>query len=83
MWVDTNQASLDIGENAGVELITLSSAERDAWIAATAGCSDTWVTSMVDKGYDQADVSEWVAYAQERVDYWVQEQIDAGIPFEA
>ena len=83
MWVDTNQASLDIGEAAGVELITLSSAERDAWIAATAGCTDAWVTTMEGKGYGASDVAEWIAYAQERVDYWVQEQIDAGIPFEA
>lgn len=81
MWIDTNQASLDIGEAAGVELITLSAAERDAWIAATAGCSDAWVTSMEGKGYAAGDVEAWVAYAQERVDYWIQEQIDAGIPF--
>jgi TRAP-type C4-dicarboxylate transport system substrate-binding protein len=66
---------------ADVELITLSSAERDAWIAATAGCSDAWVTSMVDKGYTQSDVEAWVAYAQERVDYWIDEQIAEGIPF--
>jgi TRAP-type C4-dicarboxylate transport system substrate-binding protein len=81
MWADTNQASLDIGVAAGVELITLSAAERDAWIAATAGCSDAWVTSMEGKGYAASDVAEWVAYAQERVDYWIQEQIDEGIPF--
>jgi len=81
MWDDTNKASMQVGEDEGVELITLSATERDAWLAAMAGCSDAWVTSMVDKGYTQSDVEEWIAYAEERVEYWIDEQIDAGISF--
>jgi hypothetical protein len=36
---------------------------------------------MEGKGYAASDVEEWIAYAQERVNYWIQEQIAEGIPF--
>ena len=81
MWDATNKASMQVGEDAGIEFLTLSAAERDAWLAEMADCSSTWVTSMVDKGYTQSDVEAWVAYAEERVEYWIDEQIDAGISF--
>jgi len=80
-WTDANKDGMDMGPAAGVEFITLSAAERATWLTALEGCIPAWVTGMVGKGYAQSDVEEWMDYAQERVEYWTQEQIDAGIPF--
>jgi len=78
MWDDTNKASMQVGQDAGMVFITLSAAERDAWLAEMEDCAPNWVAAMEG---EYPDVGEWVAYAQERVDYWIDEQIDAGISF--
>jgi TRAP-type C4-dicarboxylate transport system substrate-binding protein len=81
MWTDTNKASMDAGVSQGVELITLSAAERTQWQTALAGCIPAWVTTMAGKGYAQSDVQGWITYVQQRLDYWVGQQTASGIPF--
>jgi TRAP-type C4-dicarboxylate transport system substrate-binding protein len=81
MWTDTNKASMAAGPSQGAELITLPAAERTQWQTALAGCMPTWVTTMVGKGYVQSDVEGWLSYVQERLSYWIQKQIQAGVPF--
>jgi TRAP-type C4-dicarboxylate transport system substrate-binding protein len=81
MWTDTNKASMDLGPSKGVELIALNASEKALWKTALEGCIPAWVTAMVGKGYVQSDVEGWLTYIQGRLEYWVGEQIKAGIPF--
>jgi len=78
MWDDTNKAGMQIGADAGMVFVTLSAAERDAWLAEMADCAPNWIAA---KEGTYPDVADWLDLAEARVDYWTQQQIDAGISF--
>jgi TRAP-type C4-dicarboxylate transport system substrate-binding protein len=80
-WTNANKSGMDIGQAAGVEFITLNASQRALWQASLAGVIPTWVTGMVGKGFVQSDVEGWLTYIQGRLEYWVGEQIKAGVPF--
>jgi len=80
-WDNANKDGMEIGLEAGVEFITLNATERAKWVTALEGVIPAWVTAMVGKGYAESDINEWVDYIEQKVSYWTQEQIDAGIPF--
>jgi hypothetical protein len=42
---------------------------------------DNYLAAWLDAGESQGEVEGWLDYIAERVDYWTQEQIEAGIPF--
>lgn len=82
MWTEVNEESCEVGLNASVEFITLNATERAQWQTALEGCIPAWVTKMVDdKGYLQSEVEGWLDYIRGRIAYWIDEQIDQGIPF--
>lgn len=78
MWDDTNKASMEVGTDYGIGLITLSAVERDAWLAEMADCAPNWVAGKVGT---YPDVQDWLDYAEARIEYWIDEQIDEGISF--
>jgi len=81
MWENENTASCNLGKSLGVEFITLSTEEHALWEDTLQGVVDNYVAARVDAGESQSEVEGWLDYTAERVDYWTQEQIDAGIPF--
>lgn len=81
MWEEENTASCNLGESQGVELITLSAEEQALWEDTLQAVLDNYVASRLDAGESQSEVEGWLDYIAERVDYWTQAQIDAGIPF--
>jgi TRAP-type C4-dicarboxylate transport system substrate-binding protein len=81
MWEDENTASCNLAESNGVEFITLSAEEQAVWEDTLQAVLDDYVAARVDAGESQREVEGWLDYIAERVDYWTQEQIDAGIPF--
>jgi TRAP-type C4-dicarboxylate transport system substrate-binding protein len=81
MWEDENTASCNLGRSKGVEFITLSAEEQALWEDTLQAVLDNYVAARLDAGESQSEVEGWLDYIAERVDYWTQEQIDAGIPF--
>ncbi len=81
MWEDENTASCNLGKSKGVEFITLSAEEQALWKDALHPVLDNYAAGRVDAGESRREVEGWLDYIAERVDYWTQEQIDAGIPF--
>ena len=81
MWEDENTASCDLGESKGVEFIALSTEQQTLWEDTLRAVLDNYVAARLDAGESQSEVEGWLDYIAERVDYWTQAQIDAGIPF--
>ena len=81
MCEDENRSSCDLGELNGVEFITSSAEERALWEDTLQTVLDDYVAARVDAGESQSEVDGRLSYIAERVDYWTQEQIEAGIPF--
>jgi len=81
MWETLNKGSCDYGKSHGVEFITLSAEEQAFWEGTLQAVLDNYVAARVDAGESRSEVEGWLDYIAERVDYWTQEQIDAGIPF--
>ena len=72
MWTNVNKASLTLGKYSGIGFICLNASERAAWQTAMAGCTPSWVNTMVTvKGYDNATVQGWINYTQTRLAYWL------------
>lgn len=80
MWENENTASCNLAESKGVEFITLSAEEHALWEDTLQAVLDNYVAARIDAGESQSEVEGWLDYIAERVDYWTQEQIDAGIP---
>jgi len=80
MWEDENKASCNLGKLDGVEFITLSPEEQALWGDTLQAVLHDYVAGRVDAGETQSEVEGRLAYIAERVDYWTQQQIDAGIP---
>jgi len=81
MWTDVNRASYDLGKEQGIEYISLSPSEKARWEQALANVIDSYVDERVAAGESKTDVEEWINYIKDRIEYWRQEQVKAGIEF--
>jgi len=81
MWEKENTASYNLGKSNGVEFITLPAEEQALWEDTLQVVLDDYVAARLNAGASQSEVEGWLDYITQRVDYWTQEQIDAGIPF--
>lgn len=78
-WNDLDFAGRDAALEHGNEIIELSPEEAARWVAAVEPVLETYVQSMVAAGHSEADVRGWIKFATERIDYWTQKQVEAGI----
>lgn len=79
MWNSIDFGGLAEAESYGVEVIELSAAEAARWEQAAAPAVDIYVQRMVDAGYTDAEVREWIDFIQERIVYWTEKQISYNI----
>ena len=80
MWNSVDFNGKAFGETKGVEFIDLPPEELTKWQAAVKPVIDDYVKKMVDKGFKEAEVNEWIDYLRERIEYWKQRQIALRIP---
>lgn len=80
MWNDIDYGGMAYGLDQGVEFIELPESEQQKFIAAVEPVIDDYVTKMVDKGFSEAEVREWINYLRERAEYWKAKQIQWHIP---
>lgn len=67
----------------GAEFITPSDEEAARWQEAVQPVIENYVTKMVEKGFSEQEVREWIAFIKERVAYWTEQQAAQNIPSEA
>jgi len=79
VWNQIDFPGLAEAQKYGAEVIELSAAEAAQWEAAAAPAVDVYINRMVDAGYTEAEVREWIDFLKERIDYWTAKQITLNI----
>jgi len=80
MWNSINFIGKNFGLGKGVEFIDLPPSELPKWEAAVEPVIDNYVKKMVDKGYSETEVRDWIKFLRERSEYWKAKQISLRIP---
>ena len=80
MWNANDFVGKEFGMEKGVEFINLPKDEIAKWKAAVEPVIDSYVKSMVGKGYAEAEVRSWIKFLRDRIDYWTEKQIQWRIP---
>jgi len=78
-WNDLDFDGRDAALEAGNSIIELSPEEAARWVAAVEPVMEDYVQSMIGQGYSEAEVRGWIQFTEERIEYWTQKQIEAGI----
>ncbi len=76
--------SIDIGGkqfaiDAGYTISTVPESELPEWRAMADTVIDEYLTNMVSNGYDEAELREKMDFVRERIDYWLERQVEAGV----
>ncbi len=79
VWNAAELAGKEYGKSLKVEFINLPKEEANRWKQAVRPVMDTYEKEMVKKGFKKEDVTSWINFAQERIDYWTKKQIQLGI----
>lgn len=82
-WNLVNVEGFQTAIEQGAEFITLPDEEAARWKEAVEPVIENYVSKMVDKGYSEQEVREWLAFIRERMAYWDEQQEIEGIPSEA
>ena len=80
MWNRIEIDGLNFGKQKGMTYIDIPEAEAAKWNEAVAPVIEKQIKKMVSKGFAEADVREWIAYLEERIDYYTEKQIEYRIP---
>ncbi len=79
VWNGIDFGGLDFAKEMKVNIINPSAEEGARWMAMAQPVIDDYIKRMVDKGYKEAEVKEWIAYVKERSDYWSGKQVQMRI----
>lgn len=79
VWNAAELAGKEYGKSLKVEFINLPKEEANRWKQAVRPVIDAYEKEMVKKGFKKEDVTSWINFAQERIDYWTKKQIQLGI----
>ncbi len=80
MWNAVDFSGKEYGVEKGVEFIELSKDEMARWKAAVEPVIETYVKTMVSKGYSEAEVKGWIKFLRDRIEFWTKKQIALRIP---
>jgi len=79
MWNEAEINGKEFGLKNGVEFIELSQEQAARWKKAVRPVIDDYVKQMVNKGFGEKDVRDWISFLEERIEYWTKKQVEAGI----
>jgi TRAP-type C4-dicarboxylate transport system substrate-binding protein len=80
MWNNVDIEGMNYGVEKGVRFIELSDQEALRWKEAVKPLVDKWVKRMVEKGYTESEVKEWISFLKERIEFYGKKQIGLKIP---
>lgn len=80
MWNQIEIEGKNFGSQNGMEFIDLSDKEAARWNKAIESVVDNQVKSLVENGFSESELREWISYLKERIDYYTKKQIEYRIP---
>ncbi len=78
-WNAVDFGGIGFAKEKNVEFIELSQEELDRWMTKAEPVIDGYVKRMVDKGFKESEVKEWLAFSKERSKYWSAKQVALGL----
>lgn len=75
MWNSIDFLGKNFATSKGVEFIDLTSAQAATWENATKPVIEDYVKKMVAAGNSEDEVRGWLAYLNDRINYWTDKQI--------
>ena len=79
MWNAAEVRGKEFGMKKGIQFIQLSEQEAAKWKNAVRPVIDGYVKEMIDKGFAEKEVKNWISFLEERIKYWTKKQLEAGI----
>ena len=76
MWNSVDFDGKDFAGEKGVEILQLSKDQVDQWKKVTEPVIDNYVKDLTAKGYPESEVRGWIAFLQERIEFWTAKQLD-------
>ena len=80
VWNAVDFAGKAFGKKQGVEFIELSPSEAGKFVNAVQPVIEKYVNDMVAKGFSEQEVTGWIDFIRDRIDYWTKKQIEWHIP---
>jgi TRAP-type C4-dicarboxylate transport system substrate-binding protein len=74
VWNASDFPGEAFGKQNKVEFIELPKDEFDRWVKAVQPVFDKYVQSMVDKGYKESEVREWIDFLNKRKNELIAQQ---------
>ncbi|MDD3654375.1 MAG: hypothetical protein PHO01_09355, partial [Desulfotomaculaceae bacterium] len=79
MWNRIDIEGIQYARDNGYKITDLSPEEMVEWKQMSNKVVEDYVNAMVAKGYSKDEVNSWISFIQERIKYWTNEQIKAGV----
>jgi TRAP-type C4-dicarboxylate transport system substrate-binding protein len=76
MWNSVDFDGKDFAAAKGVEILQLTPDQVDKWKKVTEPVIDNYVKDLTSKGYSESEVRGWIAFLQQRIDFWTAKQLD-------
>jgi TRAP-type transport system periplasmic protein len=70
LWNDIDIEGVEFFKSQGGEIIELSDAEVNRWIAAGDAVIADFKKDLIGKGYNFAEIDSWLSFIKERIEYW-------------
>ena len=80
MWNSIDFEGKEYGREKDVQFIELDATQIQKCKEMTAPVIDAYIEDMVGKGYKKAEVTGWISYLRERIDFWTKKQMEYRIP---
>jgi len=75
MWYGNDVRGKKYGiEKKGVRFLSLTEDEVPRWQKRANRVVERYVKKMVEKGYSETEVREWLEFIKDRIDYWSRQQ---------
>ena len=79
-WNSVDYEGLDFFKKNGGQVITISQTESARWVKAVEPIIENYKKELVAKGFNIAEVDDWVKFIRERINYWHGQQKALNIP---
>lgn len=78
-WNEADIIGYEYAVEMGVEYIDMATAEMDKFVEIANTIEGEYIQDAVDRGFSEQEVRSWYDYTDERIDYWLNKQIEMDI----
>ncbi len=80
LWDQIGIEGRDYFKAQGGQIISLPDAEVAKWVKAVEPVITAYKKDMVSKGFKESEIDNWLAYTNERIEYWKKQEKERGLP---